>query len=405
MQNLYEISNKLISKVKPGFKRSLFAEIDWQQRLIEITGARGVGKTTLMLQKAKELFDQNPAAVIYISLDDVYFFNNSMIETAEQFQKYGGKYMFIDEVHKYPAKHKTYDWSAELKNIYDRYPELSITYSGSSVIGLYKGHGDLSRRKTSYKLNGMSFREYLEMNNTLKVPAITLQDVIDKNPVISADISDKIKILPHFRNYLSTGYYPFYNENPEQYNQRIKNIMNVILEVDIPSITEINYDTTGKIKTMLAVLSTAVPYTPNLTKLSDHLQIGDIRTLYKYFYFLEKAELITLLNSNAKANKLFQKPEKIYLNNTNLINTISPGKNETGTIRETFFLNQLHYLHEINYPKKADFIINNRYTFEIGGKNKTGKQIRDIEDSYVVQDDIEIGFSNTIPLWLFGFLY
>jgi len=405
MQNLYEISNKLINYVKPGFKRSLYAEIDWQQRLIEITGSRGVGKTTLMLQKAKELFDQEPRAVIYISLDDVYFFNNSMIETAEQFQKYGGKYMFIDEVHKYPAKHKTYDWSAELKNIYDRYPELSITYSGSSVIGLYKGHGDLSRRKASYKLNGMSFREYLEMNNILKVPIITLQDVIDKNPVISADISDKIKILPHFRNYLSTGYYPFYNENPEQYNQRIKNIMNVILEVDIPSITEINYDTTGKIKTMLAVLSTAVPYTPNLTKLSDHLQIGDVRTLYKYFYFLEKAELITLLNSNAKANKLFQKPEKIYLNNTNLINTISPGKNETGTIRETFFLNQVHYLHEINYPKKADFIIDNRYTFEIGGKNKTRKQIRDIEDSYVVQDDIEIGFSNTIPLWLFGFLY
>ncbi|HED37490.1 MAG TPA: AAA family ATPase [Ignavibacteria bacterium] len=405
MQNLYEISNKLINRVKTGFKRSLYSEIDWQQRLIEITGARGVGKTTLMLQKAKELFDKNPPAVIYISLDDTYFFNNSMIETAEQFQKYGGKYMFIDEVHKYPAKHKTYDWSAELKNIYDRYPELSITYSGSSIIELYKGHGDLSRRKTSYKLNGMSFREYLEMNNTLKLPAITLQDVIDKNPVISADISDRVKILPHFRNYLSTGYYPFYNENPEQYNQRIKNIINVILEVDIPSIAEINYDTTGKIKTMLAVLSTSVPYTPNLTKLSDSLQIGDIRTLYKYFYFLEKAELITLLNSNAKANKLFQKPEKIYLSNTNLINAISPEKNETGTIRETFFLNQLHYLHEINYPKKADFIINNKYTFEIGGKNKTEKQIKNIENSYIVQDDIEIGFANKIPLWLFGFLY
>lgn len=405
MQKLYEISNKLISKVKTDFKRSLYTKIDWQQRLIEITGSRGVGKTTIMLQKAKELFDKNPQAIIYISLDDAYFFNNSIIETAEQFQKYGGKYMFIDEVHKYPAKHNTYDWSAELKNIYDRYPELSITYSGSSIIELYKGHGDLSRRKSSYKLNGMSFREYLELNNTLKLPAITLQDVINKTPVISADISNKIKILPHFKNYLSTGYYPFYNENPEQYNQRIKNIINVILEVDIPSIAEINYDTTGKIKTMLAVLSTSVPYTPNLTKLSDSLQIGDLRTMYKYFYFLEKAELITLLNSNTKANKLFQKPEKIYLNNTNLINAISPEKTETGTIRETFFLNQLKYLHEINYPKKADFFINNKYTFEIGGKNKTGKQIENIENSYIVQDDIEIGFANKIPLWLFGLLY
>ncbi len=405
MHKLYEISNKLISKVKTDFKRSLYTKIDWQQRLIEITGSRGVGKTTMMLQKAKKLFDKNPQTVIYISLDDAYFFNNSIIETAEQFQKYGGKYIFIDEVHKYPAKQKAYDWSAELKNIYDRYPELSITYSGSSIIELYKGHGDLSRRKSSYKLNGMSFREYLEMNNTLKLPAITLQDVINKTPIISADISNKIKIFPHFKNYLSTGYYPFYNENHEQYNQRIKNIINVILEVDIPSIAEINYDTTGKIKTMLAVLSTSVPYTPNLTKLSDRLQIGDLRTMYKYFYFLEKAELITLLNSNAKANKLFQKPEKLYLNNTNLINAISPEKLETGTIRETFFLNQLKYLHEINYPKKADFIINNKYTFEIGGKNKTGKQIENIENSYIVQDDIEIGFANKIPLWLFGFLY
>jgi uncharacterized protein len=358
-----------------------------------------------MLQKAKEIFDQDPGGIIYLSLDDAYFFNNSLVETAEQFHKYGGKFMFIDEVHKYPAKYKTYDWSAELKNIYDRYPGLTVAYSGSSVIGLYKGHGDLSRRKTSYKLNGMSFREYLEMNHTITIPEVSLQDVLTKNPVISADISNKIKILPHFRNYLSTGYYPFYSENPEQYEQRIKNIINVILEVDIPSITDINYDTTGKIKTMLAVLSTSVPYTPNLTRLSDSLQIGDIRTLYKYFYFLEKAELITLLNSNAKANKLFQKPKKIYLNNTNLINTISPGKKETGTIRETFFLNQVHYLHEINYPKKADFIINNQYTFEIGERNKTRKQIRDIEEAFVVQDEIEIGFANTIPLWLFGFLY
>ncbi len=405
MQQLYEISNQLINNVNTGFKRSLFSKIDWQQRLIEITGARGVGKTTLMLQKAKEIFDQDPGGIIYLSLDDAYFFNNSLVETAEQFHKYGGKFMFIDEVHKYPAKYKTYDWSAELKNIYDRYPGLTVAYSGSSVIGLYKGHGDLSRRKTSYKLNGMSFREYLEMNHTLTLPEVSLQDVLTKNPVISADISDKIKILPHFRNYLSTGYYPFYSENPEQYEQRIKNIINVILEVDIPSITDINYDTTGKIKTMLAVLSTSVPYTPNLTRLSDSLQIGDIRTLYKYFYFLEKAELITLLNSNAKANKLFQKPKKIYLNNTNLINTISPGKKETGTIRETFFLNQVHYLHEINYPKKADFIINNQYTFEIGERNKTRKQIRDIEEAFVVQDEIEIGFANTIPLWLFGFLY
>ena len=405
MQQLYEISNKLLNKVNLNFKRNLFTNIDWKQLLIEIRGARGVGKTTLMLQKAKELFDENNQAVIYISLDDAYFFNHSIVETAEYFQKYGGKYLFIDEVHKYPAKHKNYDWSAELKNIYDRYPELKVIYSGSSIIELYKGHGDLSRRKSYYKLNGLSFREYLEFNNILKYQVISLSEIVNKNSIISSDIANKIKILPHFKNYLSNGYYPFYNENPNQYNKRIKNIINVILEIDIPSITDINYDTIGKIKTMLAVLSTATPYTPNLTKLSENLQIADLRTMYKYFYFLEKAELITLLNSTAKANKKFQKPEKIYLNNTNLINALTPESTEIGTIRETFFLNQLKYLHKINYPKKADFLINNKHTFEVGGKNKTGKQIKDIKNSYIVQDDIEIGFANRIPLWLFGFLY
>ena len=405
MQQLYEISNKLLNKVNLNFKRNLFTNIDWKQLLIEIRGARGVGKTTLMLQKAKELFDENNQAVIYISLDDAYFFNHSIVETAEYFQKYGGKYLFIDEVHKYPAKHKNYDWSAELKNIYDRYPELKVIYSGSSIIELYKGHGDLSRRKSYYKLNGLSFREYLEFNNILKFQVISLSEIVNKNSIISSDIANKIKILPHFKNYLSNGYYPFYNENPNQYNKRIKNIINVILEIDIPSITDINYDTIGKIKTMLAVLSTATPYTPNLTKLSENLQIADLRTMYKYFYFLEKAELITLLNSTAKANKKFQKPEKIYLNNTNLINALTPEATEIGTIRETFFLNQLKYLHKVNYPKKADFLINNKYTFELGGKNKTGMQIKDIKNSYIVQDDIEIGFANRIPLWLFGFLY
>ena len=405
MQHLYEISNKLINRTSSNFKRNLFFDLDYPQRLIEIIGSRGVGKTTLMLQKAKTIFKKNKSEVLYISLDDAYFFNHSIVETAEQFEKFGGKYLFIDEVHKYPAKHKNYDWSAEIKNIYDRYPDLSISYSGSSIIELYKGHGDLSRRKSSYKLNGLSFREYLEFNNIIEFQPISLQEIINKNSTISSDIANKIKILPHFNNYLINGYYPFYNENPRQYNNRIKNIINIILEIDIPSITDINYNTIGKIKTMLAVLSTSTPYTPNLTKLSENLHIADLRTMYKYFYFLEKAELITLLNSTAKAGKKFQKPEKIYLNNTNLIKVLNHEDSEIGTIRETFFLNQLKYLHKINYPKQGDFIIDNKYTFEVGGKNKTGKQIKDIENLYIVQDNIEIGFANRIPLWLFGFLY
>lgn len=405
MQELYEISNKLISRVSTDFVRSLAEKINWNQQLIEIIGSRGVGKTTLMLQRAKNIHQNNPQSVIYISLDDAYFFNHSITETANYFNKYGGKIMFIDEVHKYPAKHKGHDWSAELKNIYDMIPELSIVYSGSSIIGLYKGAGDLSRRKSSYFLNGLSFREYLEYNKILFHNILNLYDIIHKHSEFGNKITSEIKILPHFKNYLANGYYPFYNQEPSQYYQRIKNIINIILEVDIPSVTDLSFEIIGKIKKLLAVLSTSVPYTPNLTKLASELNIADLRTLYKYFSLLENAELITLLNSESKGSKIFQKPEKIFLNNTNIIYAINSENIEIGTVREIFFCNQLNHIHKINYPKIADFKIDNKYIFEVGGKNKTKKQISETENSFLAVDEIEIGFANKIPLWLFGFLY
>lgn len=405
MDKLYATSNKLIKSTITDFRRSLYSEINWQQRLIEIKGSRGVGKTTLMLQKANEIYKENPQKVIYVTLDDAYFYNHSLIETAEQFNKYGGEIMFVDEVHKYPAKQKSYDWSSELKNIYDLYPELSVIYSGSSIIEIYKGNGDLSRRKSTYNLNGLSFREYLELNGILTYGNVTLSEIIQNGINISNDITSQIKILPHFKTYLKQGYYPFYNEAPEQYYQRIKNIVNVILEVDIPSITEITFETIGKIKKMLAILSSTVPYTPNLTKLSKDLNIADLRTLYKYFYYLETAELIGLLQTENRGNKIFHKPEKILLNNSNISNAIFGDYIDIGTVRETFFYNQVNYLHTVNYPKYGDFIVDNKYIFEVGGKNKSTHQIKDIEHFYLVLDEMEIGFANKIPLWLFGFLY
>lgn len=405
MQELYEISNKLISAVSTDFVRSLAESINWNQRLIEIKGSRGVGKTTLMLQQAKKIHQQSPQSVIYISLDDAYFFNHTITETANYFNKYGGKFMFIDEVHKYPAKHKGHDWSAELKNIYDLIPELSIVYSGSSIIGLYKGSGDLSRRKSLYSLNGLSFREYLEYNKILSHRVLTLNEIFAKHTELCNEIVSEIKILPYFKNYLSIGYYPFYNQEPSQYYQRIKNIINVILEVDIPSVTDLNFEIIGKIKKMLAVLSTSVPYTPNLTKLAKDLNIADLRTLYKYFNFLENAELITLLKSESKGAKIFHKPEKILLNNTNINFAINNENVEIGTIREIFFCNQLSYLYNMNYHGKADFIVDKQFVFEIGGKNKNKKQISSIENSFLAVDEIEIGFANKIPLWILGFLY
>ncbi len=405
MDYLFKVSSKLQNNTKSKFKRSLYDDIDFSQRLIEISGSRGVGKTILMLQKAKEIAKKSANSVIYMSLDDSYFFNNSIVETADKFQQYGGKYMFIDEVHKYPSKHKNYDWSSELKNIYDLYPELIVVYTGSSIIDLYKANGDLSRRKTSYKLNGLSFREYLSLNKVSDFDRITLSDIVDNHADIASNIMKELKILPHFKQYLNTGYFPFYNENPDQYDKRLKNIINLILEIDIPAITDLNHSTISKIKTMLAVLSTSVPYTPNLTQLSAYLNIADLRTMYKYFYYLEKAELITLLNTVSKSNSKFRKPAKIYLNNTNLIDIISTHTSSVGTVRETFFLNQLAYMNKVNFHDSADFIVNDKYIFEIGGKRKTRKQIAGLENAYVVKDDIEVGFGDIMPLWMFGLMY
>jgi len=405
MEQLYDISRKRIQQTDTTFKRNLFRQIDYNQQLTEIMGSRGVGKTTLMLQRAKEISKHSPDSVLYISLDDAYFYNHSLLETADEFQKYGGEYLFVDEVHKYTSVYKNFDWSAELKNIYDRYPELKIVYSGSSIIELYTGQGDLSRRKNTYHLNGLSLREYLEYNAILKTEPIDLLTLLKAHTEITEDITQKIKILPHFKQYLKTGYYPFYNENPGQYTQRIQNVINVILESDISSVADVNYKSIGKIKTMLSVLASAAPYTPNLSKLSADIAISDQRTLYKYLYYLEKAELISLLTTAAKASKKLHKPEKIYLDNPNLFQVLSPKHLEVGTLRESFFMNQLSHHHTVNYPKKADFIVDGHFTFEIGGKNKSKKQIQDITNAYIAKDDIETGYANVIPLWLFGWLY
>jgi predicted AAA+ superfamily ATPase len=405
MQYLFEISNKLINGVKKDFSRSLFTKIDWQQRLIEIVGSRGVGKTTLMLQKAKELSIQDPNSVIYISLDDIYFFNHTLKETAAYFYKYGVKYIFIDEVHKYPSKHVNYDWSLELKNIYDLYPELHLIYSGSSIIELYKGNGDLSRRKSTYHLNGLSFREYLEFNKALSIECFKINDIFENHIEISNHISSQVKILPHFKDYLNNGYYPFYYENPPQYYQRLKNIINLVIEIDISSVIDLNFHTVTKIKKLLALIASSVPFTPNLTKLSKELHIKDLRTLYKYLSLLENAELITMLSTQKQGNRVLHKPEKIFLNNTNLIYALNNDTAKIGTVRETYLCNQLNYSHTINYPDHGDFIVNRKYIIEVGGKNKTKKQIKDIKNAFIASDEIETGFANKIPLWIFGFLY
>ncbi len=406
MQRLIERQNRLIKSISLDFKRSLYQRIDWSSRLIEIKGARGVGKTTLLLQRVKELKAENKQ-VLYVSLDDPYFFQNSLYDLVDDFYKYGGMHLFIDEVHRYPEKVKNLDWSVELKNIYDSFPDMNIVYSGSSILELYQGEGDLSRRKISYLLNGLSFREYLELKKVYTFEIYPFSKIISEHEKIAEKISSEIKILPHFQDYLEGGFYPFFRETKQQakYYERLQAVVNLIIENDITSVTEIKYETTAKLKKLLALIATSVPYTSEMKFLSDQLNISDYKTLLKLLDYLEKSELIILLHSKAKGKKILHKPEKIYLNNPNLLFVLGQTDVAKGTIRETFILNQLNYLFNVKYPKTCDFLVDDKYYLEVGGKTKTKKQLGDKEEAFVVADDIEIGFGNKIPLYLFGFLY
>ena len=404
MDQLFEISNRLIQNVRNEFKRGLYTEINWNNRLIEIKGSRGVGKTTLMLQKAKEN-QKKGHNVLYCSADLPFFYSNTLFDTADSFRKYGGQILFIDEVHKYPQKQKRNDWAQEIKNIYDAMPDLKVVYSGSSILQLYQSAGDLSRRKISWMLNGLSLREYLIYNQKAVFNKLSFLDLIKNHSEIAAEICMQIKILPEFQTYLKSGYYPFYNESPERYYQRLGEIINVIIDTDIPYVSEITQETAHKIKQLLAAVSSTVPYAPNLSNMSSQLYIADQRTLITYLNYLEKAELITTLGARAVGNKILNKPAKIYLNNTNLMYAIDKQSVNSGTIRETFFLNQVRCVSNVQYPKTTDFYVDNKFFIEVGGKNKAKAQLRELENSFVAKDDIETGHTNVIPLWMFGFLY
>jgi len=405
LEILFEIHQRLINHTPLGFIRSLFYKINWESTLIEIRGARGVGKTTLMLQYIKSDFEEDDTSVLYFSADDPYFYSHSIIETIDTFVKYGGQHIFIDEVHKYIPKHEHSDWSSEIKAVYDRYPGLKIVYSGSSIIQLHKGIGDLSRRVSIYNLSGLSFREYLEYNNILKHEAIDLETILNQHKTITQGITSKILILPAFREYLKHGYYPFYNEDKEKYYEKLKNVISVIMETDIPSVIDIPFVSVNKMKKLLSVLTTSSPFTPNLTAVGKKIGITDQRTLLKYMNYLEKSLLIRSLRRKAIGNSVLRKPEKVFIANTNFAYALDSELVNKGTLREIFFYSQVADCCRVNLPKHGDFILNNKYIFEIGGKNKNKEQLRNLKNAFFVLDDIEQGIFNKIPLWLFGFLY
>jgi len=405
MYEVFNYSNSLIDKVSLDFTRYLFQAINWDARLIEILGGRGVGKTTMMLQRAKLLNSETPNQAVYLSLDDKLMYRHSIIGLAEELVKYGVGFLFLDEVHKYPPKLKNYDWSAEIKNVYDRYPELKIVYSGSSVLKIYKGQGDLSRRKSTWKMAGLSFREHLLMNKVIRSEPYTLGDILSQHQEMARTITANIKIIPWFKKYLKTGYYPFYNEDPGAYYNRLNAIISVILETDIPAVSEISFETSLKLKKLLAAIASTVPYVPNLLKLRQELFIADQRTLLKYLDYLEKAEVISTLSQQAKGNKILHKPGKVYPGNTNYYYCLQLQREEPGTVREVFFQSQLDVMHQLRLPARGDFLVDDTYTFEVGGRSKTTEQLKGVKNAFLAADDIEHGAHHTIPLWLFGFLY
>ncbi len=397
MKNLFNTSRAKIERVSLGFQRFLLAKINWNHQLIAIKGARGAGKTTLILQYIKRYLPKDES-VLYVTLEELFFLDNNLIELANDFVQNGGKYLFLDEVHKYP------NWSREIKLIYDNHPNLFVVFTSSSILEIYKAEADLSRRAVSYTLPEMSLREFIMLDKGIELPAFSLNDILTNHISISATILDTVKPILALNQYNLYGVYPFFIEDKEDYHQKLFSVINLIIEVDILAVENIDFLQITKIKKLLFAIATSVPFTPNVSKIAEKVQISR-QSLIKALYYLEKARLITLLNRPNKGITALSKPDKIYLNNTNISNAIATNNINIGTIRETFFLNQVSVNSKINLSPKSDFLVDDTFTFEIGGKNKTNKQVQGIKNAYIIKDNIEYGHKNNIPLWLFGFLY
>lgn len=396
MDLIYLEHRETLAALKPRFRRDSIDEIDWDEPLLFILGSRGVGKTTLLLQYIKEQFGTSTAA-LYISMDDVALSKYTLIDLAKHHAQNGGTHLFIDEIHKYQ------NWSQELKNIRDKFKELKVVATGSSILDIQKGNADLSRRSVIYKLHGLSFREYLNIELKLNLPVLSLSDIIDRHESIVPELIEQFKPLQHFSSYLKYGYFPFYLEGTKNYHHKLGNVLNVVLEQDMALIEGIDLTKIPKIRKLIYLLSTQVPYQPNITKLAAALETDRI-TLLNYLGSLEKASVLTLARLNGKLYTQLTKPDKIFLQNTNLL-YLSKEPINVVTLRETFFTNQVGIKHNLTLAQKGDFIIDDLYTFEVGGANKTFQQIAGVKKSYLALDEMPLGINNKIPLWVFGFLY
>ncbi len=396
IMQLFESSQLLVEEVDLTYKRYLYQEIDWDNRLIVIRGPKGVGKSTMIWQRMKEEFYQSPQA-LYVPLDNIWFSTNSLVDLAHYFYTHGGTHLFLDEVHKYP------NWIKEVKNIYDMYPKLHIIVTGSSMLNLSDSKlADISRRRRQYDLAGLSFREFLHFEGLGDYKPLSLEELVANHYQLAAKVTKDIKVLPAFEKYLQVGFYPFYKEDLKGFSLRLQQVITTVIESEIPAVGNLEYESVYKIKRLLGILAQSTPYTLNLEDLAKAMGVAR-NTLLKMLDLMDKAALIRRLFAKENMGGL-KKPEKILFDNANIMNALSP-KAEIGTQRETFAASLLSHAHEVFMPKDGDLLLDNGMLFEVGGKNKKFNQIKDLPSSYVLADDIESGFANRLPLWTLGFLY
>jgi uncharacterized protein len=398
METLIEKFYQRLTWVETRFVRGLMDEISWDTRLIGIKGPRGVGKTTLLLQHIKLHLKDELDATLYVSLDNIWFNNHLLSDLVDQFVKRGGKYLFLDEVHRYV------NWSQELKNIYDDYPGLKVVFTGSSLLQMINARADLSRRAIVYSMQGLSFREYLNLITGASFPVSTLDRILTDHTDLSRQVASAVKPLQHFSAYLRSGYYPFFLDQPQLYFSRLEEVVKMVLDIELPLLRGLETAYIPKVRQLLQIISESAPFVPNISKLSERIGINRT-TLLTYLFYLSESELIKTIYRDVAGITRLQKPDKLFLDNGNLIYTFSPQNVNTGNLRETFFINQLDYRHTVEYAEEGDFRVNSIHTFEIGGKNKSSGQLPAAGSNWIAADDIEYGTGNKIPLWLFGFLY
>lgn len=396
-RDLMESSDRMLKSATSGIRRYLYRQIDWRDRLICVKGSRGVGKTTLLLQHIREEFGLGSSAALYASLDDIWFAGRRLKDLASYLVSHGFTHLFLDEVHHLP------DWSLQIKNVHDQFPELHVVYSGSSLLEIEKADGDLSRRQATYWLDALSFREFLGFEGILNHEAVPLGEILHNHRGISADIVAQVKILPLFERFLKEGAYPFYKDAFAGFHSRLLATVNKVLDVDWPKAEPVSRETILRTKRMLAVLSANAPQQPNMSVLWRELGTERNQGL-KMLHALERAKLLLLLASKTPKLKELNTPEKIYCGDTNLMHAIAP-RTEIGTVRETFFASQLRHCHHLLVPSAGDFLVDEELLVEVGGHGKTFRQIKDMPSSFIAADGIETGWGNKIPLWLFGFLY